>query len=59
MRTGPNSGSRHMMGFWVPHLKLLKSVVLMKYTSHLKGEEKPYSQLCKVVRMGKLLVCNS
>ena len=48
-----------MMGFCVPHLKLLNRVVLIKYTSHLNGEEKPYSQLCKVVRIGKLLVCNS
>ena len=41
IRVGPNSGSRSITGFLVPHFWSVKRVVLTKYVSDTKGDLKP------------------
>ena len=55
-RTIPNSGSRIIAGFWVPHFWSVNWRVLTKYTSALKGLLKPYFQPFSVDRIGRFLV---
>ena len=55
-RTMPNSASRSVIGFWVPHFMSVKRRVLTKYTSALKGDWKPYFQPFSVDRIGMFFV---
>ncbi len=55
-RTTPNSASRRITGFWVPHFMSVNCRVLTKYTSALNGELKPYFQPFRVDRIGRLRV---
>ena len=55
-RTGPNSGSRSMIGFFVPHLRSVNCRVETKYTSALNGLLKPYFQPFSFERTGRFLV---
>jgi len=52
----PNSGSRTMIGFWVPHFKSVNCRVLKKYTSALNGELKPYFHPWSVLSTGRFCV---
>ena len=58
-RIGPNSGSRSMTGFGVPHFKSVICFVLTKYTSDLNGLLKPYFQPCSVLSSGRLSALSS
>src|SRR4051794_33316191 len=55
-RTGPNSASRIMIGFLVPHLWPVNTRVETKYASALNGELNPYFQPAIVERIGRLRV---
>jgi hypothetical protein len=55
-RTIPNSASRTMTGFWVPHFMSVNCRVLTKYTSALNGEWNPYFQPLIVDRIGMFFV---
>jgi hypothetical protein len=57
-RTIPNSASRTMTGFCVPHLRSVNRRVLAKYTSALNGDSKPYFQPLSVDRIGMFWVCS-
>ena len=52
MRIMPKSASRIMTGLAVPHFRSRNCLVLMKYTSLLKGELKPNFHALSLVRMG-------
>ncbi len=55
----PNSASRIITGLLVPHFWSRNCLVLMKYTSALKGELKPYFQDLSAVMMGMFWVDSS
>ncbi len=55
----PNSGSRTVTGFCVPHFMSVNCRVVTKYTSALNGEWKPYFQPWRVERIGRFPVCSS
>ena len=52
----PNSGSRTMTGFCVPHFRSVNWRVLKKYTSALKGESNPYFHPLRVLSTGMFCV---
>ena len=52
----PNSASRIIAGFCVPHFRSVNCRVLTKYTSALNGTAKPYFQPLRVERIGRFLV---